>query len=99
MNQYRCETCKHHDATRFDGIIYFGECKKIGMHPLPLVKNEIYNFPFGLCCHSDFQSERDKVLDDFMNKIVSSRFELDEEIVVRITDVRIIREELRAGEP
>lgn len=41
------------------------------------------------------KDERGKVLDEFMNKIVSSRFELDEELVVRMSDVRVIREELR----
>jgi hypothetical protein len=41
MNQYRCETCKHHDATRFDGKFLFGKCTKTGTHPLPLVKSEI----------------------------------------------------------
>lgn len=42
------------------------------------------------------QKEREKVLDEFMNKIVSSRFALDDGLlVVRMSDVRVIREELR----
>lgn len=41
------------------------------------------------------QSIRQDALDDFINKVVSSRFELDGEIVVRMSDVRVIREDLR----
>jgi hypothetical protein len=69
-------------------------------HTLDLTVQEAYNLMENIRSHP-YQSERDKVLDEFMNKIVSSRFMLDDELVVRITDVRIIREELRqqAGVP
>jgi len=66
----RCETCRYHDATRFDGRIYFGECTKSGKSPLPLISREIYTFQGGLCCHSTAKSEqeiREKVLREVLN--------------------------------
>ena len=41
------------------------------------------------------KSEKELTLNEFMNLMVSSRFESEGQIVVRITDIRNIRETLR----
>jgi len=47
---------------------------------------------------SELKKERERVLDKYLELLVSCRFELDGEIVVKMGAIRNVREELR-GEP
>jgi len=46
----------------------------------------------------ELKKERERVLDKYLELLVSCRFELDGEIVVKMSAIRNVREELR-GEP
>ena len=64
MNQYRCETCEHMKTHTSKGGLPFEErCEVSGYPP----RDKIFENKLacvGCASHSDFQSERDKVLDD-----------------------------------
>ena len=62
MNQYRCETCEH----RFTPDYWKDGCNRFGK---TFVSDDEMRFIFtyGCASHSDFQSERDKVLDEFLH--------------------------------
>ena len=47
---------------------------------------------------AELKKERERVLDKYLELLVSCRFELDGEIVVKMGAIRNVREELR-GEP
>ena len=82
MNQYRCETCNHKDngwCELLNRILYFNESDFI---------SEV-----GCASHSDFQSERDKMLDELEQRIT------EEEPVFLFTILGYIKELRRAGEP
>jgi len=59
-----------------------GELKKVRSTPLS----------------AELKKERERVLDKYLELLVSCRFELDGEIVVKMSAIRNVREELR-GEP
>ena len=66
MNQYRCETCKnkgcyHHFSN------WKGEIKK---YKKSAHYAHGFTAEYGCASHSDFQSERDKVLDETSNGVV-----------------------------
>jgi len=58
MNQYRCETCKH----RFTPDYWKDGCNRFGK---TFMSDDEMRFisTYGCASHSDYQSERDKVLD------------------------------------
>jgi hypothetical protein len=80
MNQYRCETCNHFSHTKIK-IGTGRNCPKCNCNleqemEVPTCKGKTINTSIvwvsnerGLCCHSDFQSERDTVLDDVKDAI------------------------------
>jgi hypothetical protein len=88
----RCETCKNDKCLNFYGSL-LDDVQNGYLENLCGEDKAVVRTISIIGCAS--HSASSDVLEDFMNKIVSSRFELDGEIVVRITDVRIIREELR----
>ena len=58
MNQYRCETCEH----RFTPDYWKDGCNRFGKTFMS--DDEMrFIFTYGCASHSDYQSERDKVLD------------------------------------
>jgi len=63
MNQYRCETCEHMKTHTSKGGLPFEErCEVSGYPP----RDKIFENKLacvGCASHSDFQSERDKVLE------------------------------------
>jgi hypothetical protein len=90
MNQYRCdETCNKKGTERCP--IEFSTVER---------EAERVSETCGLVCHSDFQSERDKVLEKFWISIISDR-ELPKIIPnyysVVLDRILKIKEELRAG--
>jgi len=70
MNQYRCETCEHMKTHTSKGGLPFEErCEVSGYPP----RDKIFENKLacvGCASHSDFQSERDKVLDKFKDCIM-----------------------------
>lgn len=52
MNQYRCETCKNEDCP-------FGIEAKYSIRIIPNIMEKV-----GCASHSDFQNQREKVLDE-----------------------------------
>ena len=70
MNQYRCETCEHMKTHTSKGGLPFEErCEASGYPP----RDKIFENKLacvGCASHSDFQSERDKVLDETSNGVV-----------------------------
>jgi len=62
MNQYRCETCKH----RFTPDYWKDGCNRFGK---TFMSDDEMRFisTYGCSSHSDYQSERDTVLDDCCN--------------------------------
>jgi hypothetical protein len=90
MNQYRCETCKNRKGV-YD--IPFCDCwdKKI---PITKYGMDLISH-IGCSSHSDFQSERDKVLD-----ILDEWLNSDDHLSLYKWEVREkIRELRQAGEP
>jgi hypothetical protein len=64
MNQYRCETCKYKHPHLIEGLK--PDCEKSSWL---LTKETIEVIEeVGCASHSDFQSERDKVLDDLLER-------------------------------
>ena len=88
MNQYRCETCEH----RFTPDYWKDGCNRFGK---TFVSDDEMRFIFtyGCASHSDFQSERDKMLDELEKRIT------EEEPVFLFTILGYIKELRRAGEP
>ena len=64
MNQYRCETCKHyHDETKDQ----YGMCYAESAHREAMYNNTYdHVVKYGCASHSDFQSERDRLLDELI---------------------------------
>jgi hypothetical protein len=60
MNQYRCETCTHYDDDDERAACNVRE---------EWISNDVWNWinVVGCASHSDFQSKRDKVLDEFID--------------------------------
>ena len=64
MNQYRCETCKHHvNITDDNGKFRYTDCDIEFGHALT-VEEEDFTCRMGCASHCNFLCERDKVLDD-----------------------------------
>jgi hypothetical protein len=82
MKQYRCETCKNQDDC--------AEWKYTSVRDVSV--------RCGLVCHSDFQSERDKVLDELIKKshVTTNSDYFEGKRVVLISDIEELRQ---AGEP
>jgi hypothetical protein len=64
MNQYRCETCEN-----FSCIFCPKRLRKEGTIIIYHSKPALFTAEYGCASHSDFQSERDKVLEEAYNKI------------------------------
>jgi hypothetical protein len=91
MNQYRCETCEHHIADKDHN----DWCRS---DPIPA---SVYIFlkRNGCASHSDFQNQREKVLDEFLNKKREpSTTEDDTDCPYHRCVLCEIKDELRAGE-
>jgi hypothetical protein len=111
MNQYRCETCKFFGKPpNLRG--YYGYCDIIDTkeNSRELTEEEIkIHSNMGCASHSDFQSERDKVLEDhiesYIERIRVSSKSLKHAPLRKIISVSLLitaehYEELRqAGEP
>jgi hypothetical protein len=107
MNQYRCETCNHLASDRRNYCNFL----KNEIHSSPLIFIELC----GCASHSDFQSERDKVLDELITYAEScrsenesrGRLEHDEIIIAALAGAALafagmkdkIKELRREGEP
>jgi len=76
MNQYRCETCKFYDNRGIDGFgiwckpMQVPEAHWFRRHDLNGMEMENITKIIGCASHSDFQSDREKVLDEFKNWII-----------------------------
>jgi len=99
MNPYRCETCSYHplhgkilkcpyDGAGIDEQIYYTLKEEMR---LPRAA-ELFTSIVGCASHSDFQSERDKVLDELEKRIT------EEEPVFLFTILGYIKELRQAGE-
>ena len=68
MNQYRCETCEKYTETPYlsfcDGLAFRDNLDSVDKE---YIKEWIERV--GCASHSDFQSERDKVLDEFLHSL------------------------------
>ena len=90
-NQYRCETCKKPHKVP-DGLSrqpHFFCCDE----ELPY-DTAVVTTIRGCASHSDFQSERDKVLDD-VDKILNCRTELMEELFDELRDPAVAKHSLQ----
>jgi len=96
MNQYRCETCKYtHDGSNCPAIQMF-----IGNMREERIIREITS-KIGCASHSDFQSERDMVLDtDSVLAVLKKRYHNEMAILDYIEMIECEVMALRqAGEP
>ena len=85
MNQYRCETCKNRKTI-------YGEyaCEVVSRKMTKCFYEWVTKV--GCASHSDFQSERDKMLDELEKRIT------EEELVFLFTILGYIKELRQAGE-
>jgi hypothetical protein len=84
MNQYRCETCNHYvNITDDNGKFRYTDCDTKFGHALT-TEEEDFTCRMGCASHSDFQSEREKVLDVQKKKLSDTQ--------------KVVLERLAAGE-
>jgi ribosome-associated translation inhibitor RaiA len=91
MNQYKCESCEHHENIR-DAFYNTIWCKKHDATINPSTINLV-----GCASHSDFQSGREKVLDELDKMIMKRTDELLKEFQALQTPKSIPVWERRLG--
>jgi hypothetical protein len=90
MNQYRCETCKHHLYDMREEADMCGVTKWF-------MTGSLWSFIENVGCvsHSDFQNQREKILDETYAKLKQKMQHGDHTMILDMRDVDKVFEELR----
>jgi len=86
MNQYRCETCEH----RFTPDYWKDGCNRFGK---TFMSDDEMRFvsTYGCASHSDFQNQRDRVLDEVL-QLPQRREQPNGSMYIYVDDVKELRQ-------